>query len=370
MGNYSSDPKTTLQSALDRGYSRVRFQQGKPILDRELNLVMDLASPERIAQQYLGDGVPAGSQGFQITGLNVGANDFNILPGNCLVNGRVVTLALPTTYKGQPHTTNVGPLPAGASNVYLRVFATEIAAAQDPGLNNAGDVGFETAIREKTDWEILVSGAPINAPGHLLLAVIDTGANSVTDKRRTGLTLSALGDEITIARGTEPSLSAKLKTTDQTLAAVQGAVTAVQGEVATARGTTAQVGNRLNASLANDGTLKPGIVSIQKMANTVFTVQMSVPAAPAAGQKTEQAITILNTDDPAFLLVSVHFDGPRTAPILPIPLSRVFQWRYQVTLFKPPNIPTFNQHIYQVIVENPNTFAISVTVKAYRLAEI
>lgn len=363
MGNYSSDPNATLQSALDRGYSRVRFQQGKPILDRELNLAADLADPERMAQQYLGDGVPAGNQGFQITGLNVAGNDFSIQPGRCLVGGREAVLTLATTYKGQPNKTNVQPLQAGTSNVYLRVFTTEIASAQDPGLNNTGDVGFETAIREKTDWEVLVSAAPINAPGHLLLAVIDTGANSVADRRRTGLTLSAVDDEISSARGGAITLSDRLKTTDQTVAAVQG-------EVKAARGTAAQLGDRLNASLAKDGTLKPGIASIQKMATTVFNAQVSISAAPGAGQKFEQPITILNSDDPAFLLVSVHYDGPRpTVNVVP-PLANFFQWRYQVMLFKPPNTPTFNQHIYQVLIENSNTFAISVTVKAYRLAEV
>src|SRR5579864_1306259 len=370
MGNYSSDPNTTLQTALDRGYTRVRFQQGKPILDRELNLVADLAGTERIAQQYLGDGVPSGSQGFQITGLNVGNNDFNILPGRCLVGGQEAVLAQATTYKGQPNNTKVQALPAGASNVYLRVFSTEIASAQDSGLNNSGDVGFETAIREKTDWEVLVSAAPINAPGHLLLAIIDTGANTVVDRRRTGLTLSALDDEITAARGSSAALADRLTTNDQTVTAIKSTAAAIQSEVTGARGTAAQLAGRLNTSLAADGSIKPGTVSIQKMANTVVSAQMSIPAAPGAGQKTEQPITILNTDDPAFLLVSVHYDGPRNSIALQVPLTSVFQWRYQVMLFKPANSNTFNQHIYQVIVENPNTIAISVTVKAYRLAEV
>lgn len=364
MGNYSSDPNTTLQSALDHGYTRVRFQQGKPILDRELNLVADLAAPERFAQQYVGDGVPSGSQGFQITGLDVAGNNFNITPGRCLVGGREAVLAAPVTYKGQPNNTNVQPLPAGASNVYLRVFTTEIAAAQDPGLNNSGDVGFETAIREKTDWEVLVSVPPINAPGHLLLAIIDTGANTVIDKRRTGLTLAGLDDEVTAARGSASALADRLKSNDLTVAAVQSEITA-------ARGTAAQLTGRLDTSLAGDGSIKPGAVSIQKMASAVvFNAQVSIAAAPGAGQKTEQPITILNTDQPAFLLVSVHYDGPRPISIPIIPMSSVFQWRYQVMLFKPIGATTFNQHIYQVIVENPNAVAISVTVKAYRLAEV
>ncbi len=96
MGNYSKDPATALQTALSKGYSRVRFQQGKPILDRELNLAADLAGCERLAQQYIGDGVPAGSAGFQITGLNTPTGDFSILPGTCRVGGLEIVLANPT----------------------------------------------------------------------------------------------------------------------------------------------------------------------------------------------------------------------------------------------------------------------------------
>ncbi len=122
MGNYSKDPATALQTALSKGYSRVRFQQGKPILDRELNLAADLAGCERLAQQYIGDGVPAGSAGFQITGLNTPTGDFSILPGTCRVGGLEIVLANPTTYRTQPNTGLVGPLPAGSSSVYLHVF--------------------------------------------------------------------------------------------------------------------------------------------------------------------------------------------------------------------------------------------------------
>jgi hypothetical protein len=109
MGNYSQDPNTVLQSTLSKGYSRVRFQQGKPILDRELNLIADLASPDRLAQQYIGDGVPAGSTAFQITSLDVPGGNFTILPGTCRVAGLEVTLATQTTYKGQPNTGLVSP---------------------------------------------------------------------------------------------------------------------------------------------------------------------------------------------------------------------------------------------------------------------
>lgn len=335
MGNFSRDPVAALNAALANGYSRVRFQQGKPILDRELNLAVDLASSDRLAQQYIGNGVPDGSQGFQITNLDVPGNNFAISAGRCLVAGGEVVLANQTTYKGQPNTGKVAPLPGGASNVYLHVFPSEITSAQDPDLNNSGDVGIETSVREEANWEVLVSVAAIIAPDHFLLAVIDTGAKTITDRRRVGLTLSAVKDE-----------------------------------VAAARGSTAQLSTRLNASLANDGTIKPGSVSVQKMASTlVLNAQFSVAAAPAPGQTAQQPVTLANADDPGFFLVSVHFDGPRSTGPAQIPLTQVFDWQYRVMLFKPQGSTVFNQHLYQIVIANPNTFAISVTVKAYRLAE-
>jgi hypothetical protein len=336
MGNYSTDPVAALQIALSRGYSRVRFQQGKPILDRELNLAADLASCERLAQQYIGDGVPAGSTGFQITGLNVAAGDFSILPGICRVGGLEIVLANPTTYRTQPNTGLVGPLPAGASNVYLHVFTDEVAAAQDADLGNTADVGTETSLRGRNNWEVVVSVPAVNDASHFLLATIDTTANTVGDLRRTNLTLAVLKDEITAARGNAAALP-----------------------------------DRLNKTLAADGTMLAGTASIQKMASTlIVNAQFSVPAAPGPGQTGEQAISLLNTDDPAFLLVSVHFDGPRNPGFALVPLSQIFDWHQRVVLVKPVGSTTFSQHVYQVLVQNPNTFAISVTCKAYRLAEV
>jgi len=63
MHSFSIDPSQVLKDATKKGYSRVRFQQGKPLLDRELNLLGDLSNPQRIAEPYIGSGVPAGSDG-------------------------------------------------------------------------------------------------------------------------------------------------------------------------------------------------------------------------------------------------------------------------------------------------------------------
>lgn len=363
MGNYSQDPNTVLQSALSKGYSRVRFQQGKPILDRELNLIADLASPERLAQQYIGDGVPAGSTAFQITSLDVAGNNFTILPGTCRVAGLEVTLATQTTYKGQPNTGSVGALPAGVSNVYLHVFNDEVVSSQDTDLQNSGDVGVETSVRLRNDWEVVVSSAAINDSTHFLLALINTTANSITDQRRTNLTLAVVRDEVVGARGTATTLSARLNAADQSFSTLLG-------EVAAARGTTPALTNRLSKTLGPDGSLLPGTVTIQVMASTlIFNAQVSVPAATNAGP-TQQAVTLLTSDNPAFLLINVHFDGPRgTGPIF-VPLAQTFSWEQRVILFKPIGSTTFNQHIYQILLTNPNNFAISVTCKVYQLAEV
>jgi hypothetical protein len=212
MGNYSKDPKTELATALANGYCNVRFQQGKPALDREFNLSADLASPRRLAASYIGTGVRAGSDGFKITAVNVASNDFTISAGSCLVNGLEASLAANTTYRTQPIKVNVAPLPAGSSNVYLHVITREVNGSEDPALLNPGDVKFETSIREKVDWEVLVSAAPITAPDHFLLAVIDTGTATAADRRRVNLQLSAVRDELDAARGAAATLAARLGT--------------------------------------------------------------------------------------------------------------------------------------------------------------
>jgi hypothetical protein len=110
----------------------------------------------------------------------------------------------------------------------------------------------------------------VNDASHFLLATINTTANTVSDLRRTNLTLAALRDEMAAARGNAAALP-----------------------------------DRLNKTLAADGTMVPGTASIQKMASTLLlNAQVSVPAAPAVGQTAEQPITVLSTEDPAFLLVT------------------------------------------------------------------
>ena len=197
MGNYSRDPKTELNTAQGLGYVRVRFQQGKPMLDREMNLAADLAGAQLLFSGYVGNGIAAGTNGFAISNLNVATNDFTIAAGRALVGGLEAVLAADTAYRTQPVTASVAPIPAGASNVYLHVSTREVNSAEDPALANPADVTFETSVRDKVVWEVLVSVSPIARADHLLLAVINTVGPVVTEQRRISLNTAALRDDLT-----------------------------------------------------------------------------------------------------------------------------------------------------------------------------
>jgi len=374
MGNYSQDPQVALQNALSKAYTRVRFQQGKPVLDRELNLATDLANPQRLAQTYIGNGTPAGDNGFAISALNVAGNEFAISAGRALVNGQEIALAANTTYKTQPNQSHVANLPAGVSNVYLHALPAEVNSAQDADLGNPGDVHAETALREKLGWEVVVSAAAVNAPDFYLLAVINTVGAVVQDLRRLGLSAAAVRDEVAAARGSAADLGTRLGaslTASGALAANSvGTAQLVDGNIQTGKIAAAAVTEPLLATAAvSNRALANAAVTIAKMTQTVvFNGQVSVPAAPAAGQLGTTVVNLLQSEDPAFLLVSVHFDGPRPVLTAAQIFNQTFTWKMQTNLVKPGGQTAF-QHNYAVVIENPATTAISVTCKVYRLNE-
>lgn len=374
MGNYSQDPQAALQNAIGKSYTRVRFQQGKPVLDRELNLASDLANPQGLARTYIGNGTPAGDNGFAVSAVNLAGNDFTISAGRALVNGQEIVLANNTTYQTQPTLTHVGNLPSGVSNVYLHALPTEITSAQDPDLGNPNDVHSETAVREKLGWEVVVSVAAVNAPDFYLLAVINTVGPAVQDRRRLGLSTAAVRDEVGLARGSAPDLSTRLVASlaaNGTLAAnTVGTAQIVDGNVVTGKIAAGAVTEPLLASAAvSNRALANASVTVAKMTQTiVFNGQVAVPAALGAGQLGTAVINLLQIEDPAFLLVSVHFDGPRPVLTAAQLFNQSFTWKMLTNLVKPGGQLTY-QHNYSVVIENPATTPISVTCKAYRLNE-
>jgi hypothetical protein len=376
--SFSRNPTTVLDDALQKGYARVRFQQGSPVLDRELNLLGDLASPTRLADQYVGNGAPTGSNGFRITNLNVPSNDFTIEAGRCLVGGHDVELRANTTYRTQPNSGNAAPFPPGTSNIYLRVFTRPITEADDADLGNTGpgDVGRVTSVREMVDFEVLVSAPVINARDHLLLASLNLGeVNTVIDQRRIDLTLASVRDEVSGARGSLATMDARL---DVSLAEngtlrpnVVGTAQLAVNAVATAQiANTAVTEPKLADNVVSRRTIANGAISLTKLNPTpILDVQVSVPAAPAAGQITELAVDVETADELAFHIVSVRYVSPRPVGLpAPVNFLNFFNWRRRTALVKLPNtLPVTHRH--QILLENGNNFAITVACRAYRIAE-
>ncbi len=372
MANFSQKPDEALAIAAKKGYNRVLFQQGKPVLDRELNLLGDLANPRRIAEQYIGNGVPAGSDAFAISGLNVAASNFTISGGRCLVRGSEV-LAGNTTYRTQAHQDKVINFPPGVLNVYLRVFPTEITEVEDPDLKNGGDVGFATAIREKVDWEVLISVPAINQPDHFLLATIDTAANTVTDRRRRDLSVSALRDELNTASGTGPKLSNRLDTSLAPNGSIKPNVITNQQLADNSVTATKLAANSVNeTAIVNNSVSKQkiqnGSVSRDKLGLTqVFDGQVVVPASPGAGQVGEATVILATADEHAFFLISVLQVAPR--PQIPQPIGFLINWMHRSLAVKGPGLGNPYAHQHQVLFQNSSTAAITVACRAFRLAD-
>jgi hypothetical protein len=239
MGDYSRDTfrlTNALHQLLSglsvpdaRHYTGVRMQQGVPLLDADWNELEDIRSMElrAILRYFIGEGVPAGNEGFQITASGIN-NNFAIGPGLMLINGLpVINLSL-TTYSDQPLNTGLPPLttPAGGIDridvVYLDVWHEEVSGtgsiAEDPRLVNE-QIGIETARRIWRVWQVRVrEGAqdlsglvPEDGHSYLMLARMHrlAGASSVmetmiVDLRRRGLTVAEhLKIPISLRRGIE-----------------------------------------------------------------------------------------------------------------------------------------------------------------------
>jgi hypothetical protein len=180
MGNFSKPPLDTLISNLDKGYVGLRIEQGVPLLDRDVTLLNDLisATVRAVVSRYIGDGVAAGSEGFAIAAIPAD-NDFRILagtsgPGTCLVGGIEVTIEADVDYSAQagvpalttPDATQPDPR---EDTVFLDVWLEEVDSSADADLLNTDDVGVQTSVRLKPEWQVRVAeGVPVPAPdpGH------------------------------------------------------------------------------------------------------------------------------------------------------------------------------------------------------------
>ncbi len=214
MGNFSKSPLDTLLNNLERGYVGLHVEQGVPVLDRDLNLLSDLitATVRQVVARYIGDGVAAGRDGFQVARV-VGGNDFRIRAGvgdgrgSCLVGGLEATIEAPMQYSDQegvpalttPDATQPDPR---LDVVYLDVFLTQVEGDEDADLLNPDDIGLQTSVRLRTEWRVRVAeGVPVPGPDpghvHTELARLsrdrgDPQIGDITDLRQTRLNLATV----------------------------------------------------------------------------------------------------------------------------------------------------------------------------------
>lgn len=235
MGDFSRDSFKQTQNILNdlRGltpapqpspkhYVSIRLQQGVPLLDADWNEQDDIRriELETMLVRAIGNGAPAGSNGFQIqeAGIN---NDFFIEAGLLFLDGWLVYNGSRVDYINQPHRNSPGvspPLPtlqnapaARRELVYLDAWEPEINSQRDGNLVDP-NIGVETCTRIERAWvarmETIANAAdPLNPatipnrrPGHRYypLAAVNRPAGGqisaamITDLRRTHLTLEAL----------------------------------------------------------------------------------------------------------------------------------------------------------------------------------
>ena len=218
MADYSVSPLDHLVANQEKGYVGLHIEQGVPVLDRDLNLLHDLvaATVRAVVTRYIGNGSPAGADGFGIEAL-VGPDDpqqdFRISAGpggvgRCLVGGLEVTIPPEgTTYRQQPGVPGLTAPTAAQPDpridtVYVDAFLVEVDSTADTELANALDVGLQTSVRLKPGWVVRVAEGkevPPAPPGHAhhVLAELarprgraTISAAEITDRRQRGLTVS------------------------------------------------------------------------------------------------------------------------------------------------------------------------------------
>lgn len=221
MADFSNSPAELLAQSLAKGYLGVHVEQGVPLLDRDLNLLNDLAlaAVRIIASGYIGDGIAAGRDGFEIQAIPAD-NDLRIMAGPAggrgmyLVGGVEVAIDAPMLYSDQdgvpalsaPTTQEPDPR---TDIVYLDVWLDHVEADEDDGLLNLADVGVQTSVRVRPTWVVRVdqnqSAPPSAAGGHTYTPVArlhrrrsadQITAEMITDLRQRGLSLSDIESRV------------------------------------------------------------------------------------------------------------------------------------------------------------------------------
>lgn len=202
-------------------YVSLRLQQGVPFVDADFNELDDIrrAELELMLARAIGNGVPAGSDGFKILEATT-TNNFVIETGLLFLDGWWVFNQGRIDYLNQPHRTARGLAPpmrilqnipgAARELAYLDAWELIVNGQEDINLINPR-IGLETCNRVERGWvvrlEPIAAAADPLAPGtipnrqaghrYYPLALINRPAGGqitagmMTDLRRTHLTLEA-----------------------------------------------------------------------------------------------------------------------------------------------------------------------------------
>jgi hypothetical protein len=187
MGNFSRDTFDPTKA-----YIGVRLQQGVPVLDADWNELNDVIRQELYDTFSLTftDGIQPGGFDLEVLGRPE-PNDFYILAGAALVQGRPIRVRENVRYSTQPWTDPkraardgvaiIPPLttPAGAAVappridiVYLDIWEREIGTSEDANLINPA-IGIETCVRIKREAAVRVAEGTAQLPtapgGHVFL---------------------------------------------------------------------------------------------------------------------------------------------------------------------------------------------------------
>ena len=84
MGDYSRDPGERLEDSYKKHYVSVRMQQGRPVVEVDLNLSEDLRRQEmeELGKWIIGNGVPEGNDGFLIMSIDNGGLNAIVIRSN------------------------------------------------------------------------------------------------------------------------------------------------------------------------------------------------------------------------------------------------------------------------------------------------
>ncbi|OYY91554.1 MAG: hypothetical protein B7Y45_03075 [Sphingomonas sp. 28-66-16] len=225
-----------------RRYVSVRLAQGVPLVDADWNESDDIRRFELRAfvRWFVGDGVPAGNDGFRVEAVAAPANkiDFRIKAGGdaaplsagrMFVDGLEAFILADTLFTAQPlHTSQpgaaalaarwgvpvIGAITAAATPllIYLDVWERLVTPTEDATLILAG-LGTESCSRLKREWAVRVRSAAGGfvvpkagdadfLPGHSYAAlarvdrstVQEISAATLANARRTGLEMSSRRD--------------------------------------------------------------------------------------------------------------------------------------------------------------------------------